>query len=263
MSSTTGSEILLSAENLALEFRVQRYPSTTLREAFVRMCSPWRHGGGHDTKRIEVIRDVSFELTRGQRVALLGRNGSGKTSLCRCLAGIYRPGQGTLRTQGQIKALFGAIALIEAELTGRENARAITRLLYPEIREIDPIVNAAMEFSELGEYADLKARYYSNGMRARLSLSLAISKPADILILDEAFEGADHSFNIKAMNRIKQMIQESGAAIIVSHSMDLVRELCNCAWVYEDGAITYSGELEEGIRRYLDGDSRISGSTGA
>ncbi len=137
------------------------------------------------------------------------------------------------------------------ELTGRENAHLLARLFFPEVSDLNPLVNEAIEFSELGHFIDVPFRQYSKGMQARLMLSLISAKSTDILILDEVFDGADVFFQQKLSIRMKNFIQSAGATIFVSHSADQVREVCDKVLVMNKGKIGFLGDVEAGIEYYL------------
>jgi ABC-type polysaccharide/polyol phosphate transport system ATPase subunit len=184
-------------------------------------------------------------------VGLLGVNGTGKTSLCRCIAGIYAPTSGKIAMNGRLRAIFDTAVGIQPELTGMENARLLAELIYPESDyDRERLVQEATEFSELGKFLDVPYRLYSNGMQARLCLSLISSQPCDLLILDEVFDGADAFFREKIAARILKMISRSGAVLFVSHGADQIQRVCNRLIVIRDGSIAHDGDVEEGLALY-------------
>ncbi len=251
MPSTSNSEILLSAKNLSVFYELEHFYHHGLRDVFV---SALTHPLDYFFKTKEilpVINDVSFDITRGMRLGILGLNGSGKTTLCRCLAGMMTPQKGQVSTQSEVKAIFDTGTGIMPELTGRENAYLIGRLLFPKIRDIKPLMDEAIEFSELDHFIDIPFRQYSKGMQARLMLSIISSQSSDIIILDEVLDGADYSFQQKLSHRMKKFINSSGASIFVSHSVEQIREVCDQVMVMEKGKIIFSGQREEGIQFYL------------
>jgi ABC-type polysaccharide/polyol phosphate transport system ATPase subunit len=251
MQSTSNSEILLSAKNISVFYELEHFYHHGLRDVFVSaLTHPFDYF--FKTKEIlPVINDVSFDITRGMRLGILGLNGSGKTTLCRCLAGMMTPQKGQVTTQSEVKAIFDTGTGIMPELTGRENAYLIGRLLFPKMRDIKPIMDEAIEFSDLGHFIDIPFRQYSKGMQARLMLSIISSQSSDIIILDEVLDGADYSFQQKLSHRMKKFINSSGASIFVSHSVEQIREVCDQVMVMEKGKIIFSGQREEGIQFYL------------
>lgn len=218
----------------------------TWREAFVRLVNRERVGV---KERLHVCKNISFDIYPGERVALVGVNGVGKTSLCRAIAGFYAPSSGQIERHGKIRALFDATTFVQAELTGRENAWLLASLLYPN-EDVSPLVEEALEFSELGKFLDVPIRTYSKGMLARLGLSLSALKGSDLLILDEVFDGADQFFREKISARMQQVVRQSGAVIFISHSEEQIRRVCNRLLLLCDGAIVFDGSVEQGLQLF-------------
>lgn len=252
MASTENSELLMVVKNLKVQFEIEHFKHQGVRDVFVSALSHPLEYLFKKTELLNVIDDVSFELRRGMRVGILGVNGSGKTTLCRCLAGMMRGQHGHVFTRSEVRAIFDTGTGVLHELTGRENAFLLARMFFPEVKDLKPIVNEAIEFSELGHFIDVPFRQYSKGMQSRLLLSLISAKVTDVLILDEVFDGADIFFQEKLANRMKTFIQKAGATIFVSHSLDQVRKVCNQVIVMDKGRIVFNGDLEEGITLYVE-----------
>ena len=165
---------------------------------------------------------------------------------------MLHPASGEIRLEGEVRAIFDTNVGIQWELTGRENAILLSRFLFPGAgkKELDDIVDESLEFSELGKFVDIPFKKYSKGMQARLCLSLATSKPTDLLILDEVFDGADHFFQEKVSVRTLDMIEKSGACILVSHAPEQLERACNRAIVLGDQKILFDGPVKQAIERY-------------
>ena len=165
---------ILIVDKLNLVFRIETHKGQTLRDTFIRLCQNPMEVIFSEPDRLQVAKNISFEIFEGERVGILGINGAGKTSLCRCIAGMYRATSGKIKIFGQTRAIFNTQVGIQPDLTGRENAALLVHFLYIGIDKCEAIeiVNEALEFSELGRFADSPFRVYSNGMQARLSLSL-------------------------------------------------------------------------------------------
>jgi ABC-type polysaccharide/polyol phosphate transport system ATPase subunit len=234
-------------ENLNLVFNADVHRPWTWREAFVRALKSPLSLMPDPANRLHVVKDVSFDVFRGDRIALLGVNGAGKTSLCRCLAGLYHPASGRVSVDGNMRALFDVAVGIRPELTGRENAYLLAELLFPGDERIDELVREALEFSELGRYLDVPLKFYSKGMQARLGLSLSAFRPTDLLILDEVFDGADIFFREKITVKMLELVHKSGAVIFVSHAPDQIRTVCNRLILLDKGTIAFDGAVEEGL----------------
>lgn len=251
MPSIISSEILLEVQNLSVHFELEHYQHQGLRDVFI---SAIQHPLDHFFRTPEllyVVDDVSFSIQKGMRLGIIGVNGSGKTTLCRCLAGMMKAQKGHIITSSEVRAIFDTGTGIMPELTGRENAYLLARLFYPYEKDLPSLVNEALDFSELGHFVDVPFRQYSKGMQSRLLLSLISSRPADILILDEVFDGADVFFQQKLSLRMKDFIAQAGATIFVSHSFEQVRQVCNQVMIMDKGKMLYMGEVEDGLEHYL------------
>lgn len=259
MNSITASknELLLEASGVSLDYPLAIYPHSGLRDSFVRLLQhPLNVFAPQD--RLPVLRNVSLQLRRGDRLGLLGLNGAGKTTLCRVLCGMILPPQGTVATRGRVEAVFDVGTGVLQELTGRENAYLLARLFMSTKEVPRDLVEEALDFSELGHFLDTPFKNYSRGMQARLVLSLVSSTPCDVLILDEVFDGADVFFREKIAARMRKKIESSGAVVFVSHGPEQVLELCNRVVVLQQGSITYDGPCEAGIEHYLRGGGRFN-----
>ena len=252
MSSTDPSDTLLSAKGLKVYFDLEHYKIRGVRDLFVSAISHPLDFFFKEKEIFYVLDGVSFNLLRGMRVGILGVNGSGKTTLCRCLAGMIKPQEGRIETKAEVRAIFDTGTGVLPELTGRENALLLARLFFPEVKEIRSLVEEAIEFSELGHFIDTPFKTYSKGMQSRLLLSLVSAKASDVLILDEVFDGADLFFQKKMAERMKKLIAAASATVFVSHSPDQIRQVCNKVMVIDQGKVHYFGEVEEGIKSFLD-----------
>lgn len=251
MNSTTGSEPLLSVKDLKVHFEIQHYRAQNVRDMFVSALSNPLDFLFKPKELFYVLNGVNLTIERGMRIGILGVNGSGKTTLCRCIAGMIIPQQGTISSKADVRAIFDTGTGILPELTGRENAMLLARLFFPTEKNVKTLVEESIEFSELGHFIDVPFNQYSKGMQSRLLLSLISSKPADILILDEVFDGADIFFQKKLAARMKAFIEKAGASIFVSHSPDQVREVCNKVLVISKGEVHFFGDVEPGIEEYM------------
>src|SRR5262249_47947023 len=158
------------------------------------------------------------------------------------IAGIYHPQGGKIQRKGQVRAVFETNAGLFPDLSGRENIRVLIRFLYPNFSaEYSDIEEDIVQFSGLGAHIDSPYRVYSNGMQARLGLALVTSRPSDVIILDEVFDGADRFFREKMRERLTSFLNKSKSVIFISHAMDQVKEICNRAIVLEDGHIQFDG----------------------
>lgn len=257
MTSTESSDSMLVASNVQVYFELDHYIRKDLRDVFISAVSNPVDFLFKQKELFYVLNGVSFELKKGDRLGLIGVNGTGKTTLCRCIAGMMRPHGGKIQTKSEVRAIFDVGSGIMPELTGRENAYLLARLFYPKLKDLKAVVEESIEFSELGHFIDTPFKQYSKGMQSRLILSLISSLPADILILDEVFDGADVFFQAKLSQRMINFISNAGAAIFVSHSVDQIRQVCNKVLVLDHGKVSFLGDVEAGIDHYLSSRDNI------
>ena len=252
MNSTSTSETILKVENLSLAYDLSIHQKLSLRDQFV----DWAKNPIRNIMRPKniypVLENISFEIKKGERVGLIGVNGAGKTSLCRCIAGMIKQTSGKIDINGKVRAIFNTTSGIMPVLTGRENIEILSTLLYSECsdQELKDIIEDATNFCELGDFMDAPFHTYSRGMQARLFLSLISARPTDLLILDEVFDGADEFFQVKIANRVLKMIEGSGSCIFVSHSFDQIDMACNQVLILDKHKVLYKGPIEKGRQIY-------------
>ena len=231
------------ADRVSRHFRVYPTRNVTLKEAIVRR----RH-----LRPVEVwaVRDVSLRIDPGESVGFMGRNGSGKTTFLRLIAGVYRPSSGRLTVDGRVGSLLELGAGFHPDFTGRENIYLSASIYGLRKREVDRRLDEIIEFSELGRFIDLPIRTYSAGMHMRLGFSIATNVDADILLLDEVFAVGDEAFQRKCVDRILEFKEHGKTIAFVSHSGAAVERLCDRAVLLRQGELEYDGETREAIRRY-------------
>lgn len=198
------------------------------------------------------LRDVSFEIAPGETVGIIGRNGSGKSSLLQMICGTLSPTSGTVTTHGRVAALLELGAGFNTEFTGRENVLLNAAILgFPQEQMLGRM-DEILAFSELGDFLDQPVKTYSSGMYARLAFSIAIHVDPEILIVDEALAVGDARFVAKCMRRIKD-IQKTGASILfVSHDVSSVRTLCDRAIWLDKGRMLEQGDVFPVTGRYME-----------
>lgn len=251
MISTDTSKPILEITDLSVFFEVEHYEHQAVREIFISAITHPIHYFFSPREVFFVLDGINLKIEKGMRIGILGVNGSGKTTLCRCIAGMIVAQKGKIESNADIRAIFDIGNGIMPELTGKENAQLLARLFYPNEKDMNSIVDEALEFSELGHFVDVPFKKYSKGMQSRLLLSLISAKTADLLILDEVFDGADIFFQKKLSVRMKNLIKNTGATVFVSHSPDQIREICNHVIVLNKGKISFQGPVEDGIEYYL------------
>jgi len=236
---------VIEVSNVSMCFRVPRSKRRTLREAVFR--SMLRRD---EIVEVWALRDVSFAVRRGEGFGIIGSNGAGKSTLCLLLSQIMEPTSGTVQVDGQVSALLTLGVGFQGDLTGRDNIYLNGVYLGLTLDEIRSRQDEIIAFAELADSIDMPVRTYSSGMRARLAFSIAQAVRPEILILDELMGVGDISFKKKSTERMKQLISESKALVVVSHSMGTIRELCSRVVWLERGRLVAEGPTEEVVSRY-------------
>jgi lipopolysaccharide transport system ATP-binding protein len=227
-----------------------------------------RHGGNGELRTDEfwAVKDVNFELRRGECLGLIGHNGAGKTTLLRILNGLIKPDGGRVELQGTVGALIALGAGFNPVLTGRENIYVNAAVLGMDKQYVDSKIDEIIDFAEISEFINSPVQTYSSGMNVRLGFAIAaILTEPDILLIDEVLAVGDLGFVIKCLNRVGELIPKT-ATIFVSHSMPMMARISTKTMLMNRGIIDfYSNDIAEGITQYIDlfkAPERINQGTG-
>ncbi len=202
-------------------------------------------------KEFWAVKDINFELKRGECLGLIGRNGAGKSTLLKMLNGLIKPDKGRIEMYGRIGALIELGSGFNPILTGRENIYNNGSVLGLNKKEIDGLLEEIIDFSEMEKFIDTPVQYYSSGMKVRLGFSVAAHMKPDVLILDEVLAVGDSGFKIKSFNKINSIMRDA-AVIFVSHSMPHIANITNKVLLMEGGVVDYYGDnITDGIERYF------------
>jgi lipopolysaccharide transport system ATP-binding protein len=198
-----------------------------------------------------VLRDVSFELYRGEVLGVIGRNGVGKSTLLRLMAGILSPSEGVIeRYPGASCSLLSLGLGFQPQLSGRDNARLSAMLQGNSRDEAEALLDAILEFSELGQSFDEPVKTYSAGMMARLGFTTAIMTQVDILLIDEVLAVGDVEFRKKARKAMRDKIAGKQTVMLVSHAEPQIRSLCDRAILLDEGALVFDGPVDTALQHY-------------
>ncbi len=201
-------------------------------------------------ERQKALHDVSLEIRPGEFFGIIGRNGGGKSTLLKILAGVYSPTTGNIQVNGKLTPFIELGVGFNPELTGRDNVYLNGALLGFSRAEMDEMYDDIVEFAELEKFMDQKLKNYSSGMQVRLAFSIAIRAKSDILLIDEVLAVGDVNFQKKCIEVFEDLKREKRTIIFVSHSMSYVRDFCDRVAVLSKGEVVFTGNTEEGIDIY-------------
>ena len=201
-------------------------------------------------KRKVVLKDISFEIKKGEAVGILGKNGAGKSTVLKLITGVTHPTAGQVKTTGTVSALLELTAGFDSEFTGIENIFLKCYLMGLKDNEIKEKLKEIVEFSGLGEYIDQPVRTYSSGMKARLGFAISVNINPDILVIDEALSVGDAQFSKKCKEKVSEVRKNGTTILFVSHSVSAIKEFCTSCMLLEGGKIVAYGGVEEVVGRY-------------
>ncbi len=244
---------LISLQNVHLEYPVLHANQRTLRDLTATAYTGGElasTGNSGRASHVRALEDISLHIGDGERVAIIGHNGSGKTTLLRVMAGLYPPTSGKIRREGKTVSVINPSVGLNMSLTGRENVRNLCLLAGLSQREANRLIPDIAEFTELGAFLDLPVATYSSGMTMRLAFATVTSLNPTILITDENLSTGDARFQERAQHRMTRMMDRSSIVVIGSHSIGVVRRLCDRAILLEKGRITEDGPIEKVLAGY-------------
>lgn len=235
------SDVVLKVNHVSKSFKLPTEQSSGIKQAFIN----WTKGiKGY--KMQHVLRDISFEVERGDFLGIVGRNGSGKSTLLKLISGIYKPNKGDIAVNGSLVPFIELGVGFNPELTGRENVYLNGAMLGFSTKQIDAMYDDIVEFAELRDFMDQKLKNYSSGMQVRLAFSVAIKAQGDILVLDEVLAVGDEAFQRKCANFFEKVKDDPNKTVIlVTHDMSAVRRYCSKAIMIDGGKIVDSGDPDD------------------
>ena len=240
MSGLAPGEIVL--ENASRAFALTHERSRTLKELFVSRRA--------SRKSVQALDDVTLHVEPGAAVGMVGRNGAGKTSTLRCVAGIVPLDSGRAECGGRVASLLELGAGFGQDFTGRENIFLNGALHGFTRAEIEERLDVIVEFSELGEFIDVPVKSYSAGMYLRLGFSIAAHLDADVILIDEVLAVGDESFQRKCLTRISEQMAAGATLVMVSHDPTAIERVCDRVVVLDAGRVAFDGPATEGLLFY-------------
>lgn len=238
------SDVAISVKNLSKTYRIFGHPGDRIKQALSFGRMRFHH-------EFTALKDVSFEIKKGETVGIIGRNGSGKSTLLQLICGILKATGGVVQVNGRIVALLELGAGFNPEFTGRENVYFQGALMGFTKAQMDERFDGIADFAEIGEFMEQPVRTYSSGMFVRLAFSTAMHLTPEILIVDEALAVGDAGFQKKCFDRIDAVRDRGGVVLLVSHSMEQIAHHCDRAILLESGTVAFIGKPAEAIHRYM------------
>lgn len=238
-------EIAIRVEGVSKNFKLPHERHGSLKSKVVHAFSK--------TKGFQIqhaLKEVSFEIKKGEFFGIVGRNGSGKSTMLKMLAGIYQPTMGKISVAGKLVPFIELGVGFNPELTGRENVFLNGALLGFTNKQVAKMYDDIVEFAEIERFMDQKLKNYSSGMQVRLAFSMAVQARADILLIDEVLAVGDADFQQKCFDYFKKLKRDKKTVIFVSHDMDAVKEYCDRAILIDDGCVQERGDSHEIAARY-------------
>ncbi len=255
----TDKQIAVKVDHVSKYFKLPTEATNSLRTAMVN-----RFKGIKGYKEQHVLKDISFEVEKGDFFGILGRNGSGKSTLLKIISEIYVPEKGSVTIDGKLVSFIELGVGFNPELTGRENVYMNGAMLGFSTAEIDAMYDDIVDFAELHDFMNQKLKNYSSGMQVRLAFSVAIKAQGDILILDEVLAVGDEAFQRKCNDYFQERKKSGKTTILVTHDMGAVKKYCNKAVLIENGLVKAIGDPFDVSDQYsfdnLESNSHHSGN---
>ena len=237
------NEIAITAKNISKTFHISEDSHNTVKHRLFNLFNPPKR------KNVSALKMTSLEIKKGECIGLIGRNGCGKTTLTKVLAGVYPTDTGFIKINGSTMLMNLGVGMSH-ELTARENIYVSGSVLGLKIKEVDKIFDQIIEFAEIKDFLDTKVKFFSSGMMARLAFSIAVNAGADIMFLDEIFSVGDMKFQEKAIKVFESSWIEGKTVILVSHGMQIIKTYCNRTAFMKNGQIEFFGDTEKAIELY-------------
>ncbi len=234
------SNTVIKVDKVGMKFNLSEEKVDNLKEFVIRFIK-----GELRYQEFWALKDVSFELKRGERLGILGLNGAGKSTLLKVIAGVLKATEGSVNVKGKIVPLLELGAGFDSQYTGAENIYLYGAVLGYSKEFIKEKFDEIVEFSELEKFINVPIKNYSSGMKARLGFSIATVVKPEILILDEVLSVGDAKFRKKSEKKIKSMFDDGVTVLFVSHSLEQVKRLCDKAILLEHGRIIANGTVQE------------------
>ncbi|HTM62956.1 MAG TPA: ABC transporter ATP-binding protein [Gammaproteobacteria bacterium] len=237
--------------DVSVEFPIYNVNARSFKKNFLRLAT----GGtvsrdANDHMVVRSLNKISLDIKHGDRVGLIGHNGSGKSTILKLLARVYEPTSGNILIDGHVSPMLDLMCGIESEFTGYENIIMRGTILGRPRSQINNQMQEIADLTGLGDYLAMPVRTYSSGMMVRLGFAISTSIQPEILLIDEVFGAGDAEFMKKARHRMTTLLDQSSIVVIATHSNELIKEFCNKALLLEGGRIKFFGDVEQAMKIY-------------
>ena len=233
-------DVAISVQNVTMSFNLNKEKVDNLKEYVSKLITHKL-----EFKKFHALQNISFDVKKGEHLAILGFNGAGKSTLLKTIVGVYKPTSGKIEKQGVIAPLLELGAGFDPNYSGKENIFLYGAILGYSREYIQSKYDEIVEFSELGNFINVPLKNYSSGMRARLGFSIATAVEPDVLILDEVLSVGDAKFRTKSLKKVQSMFEKGVTVLFVSHSIDQVKAICDTAILLDHGKIIAQGDVNE------------------
>lgn len=244
MAKKKKDDIAISVKDITKEFTIYEDKAYFLKE---RLANFKRN----KKRKHVVLKNISCDIKKGESVALIGVNGCGKSTLLKLLNKIIYPEKGTIEINGKVSSMIELGAGFNTDFTGRENIYFNASMYGLGKKDVDPILDQIIDFSELGHFIDVPVRTYSSGMYMRLAFSIAVNVQADILLIDEILAVGDQHFQEKCLSKMKELKSQGKTMVFVSHNVNQVKSFCDRAIWIKNGEIAADGPTSEILEKYI------------
>ena len=232
-------------DNISKKFRIPHEKKTTVFQNIVGLIKRQ-----FSYEEFWALKDVSFEVNKGEALGIIGRNGSGKSTLLKMLARVLYPDSGSVSLDGKVASFLELGVGFQPELTARENVYIYGSILGISRKQVNTVYDDIFDFAELKKFENMKLKNFSSGMYLRLAFSTAIHATPDIFLIDEVFAVGDESFQKKCRDKMNQFKAEGKTIVFVSHALETVKALCQRSMLLNEGRIVTMGDTEKVINDY-------------
>lgn len=232
-------DVAISVQNVTMSFQLNKEKVDNLKEFVIKLITHKL-----EYKKFHALSNISFDVKKGEHLAILGFNGAGKSTLLKTIVGVYKPTTGKIEKCGVIAPLLELGAGFDPNYSGKENIFLYGAILGYSREYIESKYDEIVEFSELGNFINVPLKNYSSGMRARLGFSIATAVEPDVLILDEVLSVGDAKFRTKSLKKVQSMFEKGVTVLFVSHSIDQVKAICDTAILLDHGKIIAQGDVD-------------------